>query len=153
MAPALVLLFVALWFVLRGDLFCLTLCYFVLVFFSPFSIAITSLGEERVNLSAFDTFVCPILVWFCRFPLPLVSRTELRFEIVALPGLFSYFFCLFAFPLGVIAKLCSVIIALPGQLLCHFPYICIRNQFYPCHEKVKGQPRINKADSLYQKYK
>ena len=25
---------------------CLTLCYFVVVFFSPFSIAITSLGEE-----------------------------------------------------------------------------------------------------------
>ena len=25
----------------------LTLCYFVLMFFSPFSIAITSLGEER----------------------------------------------------------------------------------------------------------
>ena len=33
------------------------LCYFVLVFFSPFSIAITSLGEERTNLSAFRTFV------------------------------------------------------------------------------------------------
>ena len=30
----------------------LTLCYFVLVFFSLFSIAITSLGEERANLSA-----------------------------------------------------------------------------------------------------
>ena len=29
----------------------LDLCYFVLVFFSPFSIAITSLGEERANLS------------------------------------------------------------------------------------------------------
>ena len=44
--PVLVLLFVALWFILRGDLFyVLTLCYFVLVFFSPFSIAITSLGE------------------------------------------------------------------------------------------------------------
>ena len=28
-----------------------------LVFFSPFSIAITSLGEERANLSAFRTFV------------------------------------------------------------------------------------------------
>ena len=28
-----------------------------LCFFSPFSIAITSLGEERVNLSAFRTFV------------------------------------------------------------------------------------------------
>ena len=48
----LVLLFVALWFIL-----CLTLCYFVLVFFSPFSTAITSLGEERANLSAFRTFL------------------------------------------------------------------------------------------------
>ena len=38
----LVLLFVALWFILQGDLW----CYFVLVFFSPLSIAITSLGEE-----------------------------------------------------------------------------------------------------------
>ena len=36
---------------------CLTLCHFVLVFFSPFSIAITSLGKERANLSAFRTFV------------------------------------------------------------------------------------------------
>ena len=35
----------------------LALCYFVLVFFSPFSIAITSLGVERANLSAFRTFV------------------------------------------------------------------------------------------------
>ena len=33
------------------------MCHFVLVFFSPFSIAITSLGEERANLSAFRTFV------------------------------------------------------------------------------------------------
>ena len=35
----------------------LTLCYFVLVFLCPFSISITSLGEERANLSAFPTFV------------------------------------------------------------------------------------------------
>ena len=41
------------------------------VFFSPFSIAITSLGEERANLSAFRTFVRFVLVWICRFPLPL----------------------------------------------------------------------------------
>ena len=33
----------------------LSVCHFVLVFFSPFSIAITSLGEERANLSAFRT--------------------------------------------------------------------------------------------------
>ena len=135
--PLLVLLFVALWLILRGDLFykkkgkrkvqrvpqsqsaalprpqeeeetdkskqaqteqtyekhqdqpltlCLTLCHFV--FFSPFSIAITSLGEERANLSAFRTFVRFVLVWICRFPLPLSVWEGLRFVIVALPGLF-----------------------------------------------------------------
>ena len=31
----------------RRFVVCLTMCRFVLVFFSPFSIAITSLGEER----------------------------------------------------------------------------------------------------------
>ena len=41
------------------------------MFFSPFSIAITSPGEERANLSAFRTFVRFALVWFCLFPLPL----------------------------------------------------------------------------------
>ena len=72
---------------------CLALCPFFLVFFSPFSIAMTSLGEERANLSAFRTFVRFVLVWFCRFPLPLRSLgvwEGLRFAIVALPGLFSY---------------------------------------------------------------
>ena len=72
---------------------CLTLCHFVLVFFSPFSIAITSLGEERANLSAFRTFDRFVLVWICRFPLPLgVWEGLRRFVIVALPGLFSYLF-------------------------------------------------------------
>ena len=33
------------------------MCYFVLVFFRPFSIAIPSLGEERFTISAFRTFV------------------------------------------------------------------------------------------------
>ena len=89
--PVLVLLFVALWFILRGDLFyVLTLCYFVLVFFSPFNIAITSLGEEKANLSVFRTFVRFVLVWFYRFSLPLGVCKRLRFVIVALPGLFSY---------------------------------------------------------------
>ena len=44
---------------------------FALVFFSPFSIAITSLEEERDNYSAFRIFVRFALVWFCRFSLPL----------------------------------------------------------------------------------
>ena len=52
----------------------LTLCHFVLVFFSPFSIAITSLGEERADLSVFRTFVRFVLVWICRFPLPRCLR-------------------------------------------------------------------------------
>ena len=61
--PVLVLLLVALWFILRGDfVVCLSVCHFVLVFFSPFNIAITSLGEERANLSAFRTFVWFVLV-------------------------------------------------------------------------------------------
>ena len=72
---------------------CLTLCYFVLVFlFSPFSIAITSLGKERANLSAFCTFIRFVLVWFCLFPLPVAVWEGLRFVIVALIGLFSYIF-------------------------------------------------------------
>ena len=71
---------------------CLALCYFVLVFFSPFSIAITSLGEERASLGAFRTFVRFALVWFCLFSLPLGVWEGLRFVIVALSGLFSYLF-------------------------------------------------------------
>ena len=78
----------------RRFVLCLTLCYFVLVFFSPFSIAITSLGEERVNLRAFRTFVRFALVCFCLFPFPLGVWEGLRFVIVALPGLFSYRFLL-----------------------------------------------------------
>ena len=95
--PVLVLLFVALWFILRGNLFMSYLVLFCscdVVFFSPFSIAITSLGEKRANHSAFRTFVRFVLVWFCRFPLPLGVWEGLRFVIVALPTLFSYlFFC------------------------------------------------------------
>ena len=76
----------------RRFILCLTLCYFVLVFFSPFSIAIISLREEKANLSAFRTFVRFVFVWFCRFPLHLGVWEGLRFVIVALPRIFSYRF-------------------------------------------------------------
>ena len=76
----------------RRCFFCLTLGHFVLVFSSPFSIAITSLWEERATLSAFRMFVRFVLVWICRFPLPLGVWEGLQFVIVALPGLFSYLF-------------------------------------------------------------
>ena len=58
----------------------------------PFGQVITSLAEERANLSAFRTFVRFVLVWFCQFPLPLGVWEGLRFVIVALPGFFSYHF-------------------------------------------------------------
>ena len=79
----------------RRFVLCLTLSLFVLVFFSPFSIAITSLEEDRAKFSAFRTFVRFVLVWICRFPLPVGVWEGLRFVIVALPGLFSYLFPIF----------------------------------------------------------
>ena len=57
--PVLVLLLVALGFILRGDLLYFRVSFCVLC---PISIAITSLGEERANLSAFRTFVRFVLV-------------------------------------------------------------------------------------------
>ena len=88
--PVFVLLFVALWFILQGDLFLFCLVLFCSWFFSPLSIGITSLGGERANLSAFRTFVRFALV--CLFSLPLGVWEGLRLVIVALPGLFPYLF-------------------------------------------------------------
>ena len=87
MVPVLVLLLVALWFILRRDLFYVLPCDILfLCFFSPFSIAITSLEEERASLGAFCTFVRFVLVWFYPFSLPLGVWEGLRVMIVALPG-------------------------------------------------------------------
>ena len=94
----LVLLFVALWFILRGVLLKVLPCVILsLCFFSPFSIAITSLGEERVNFSAFRTFVRFALVWFCLIHLPLGVWEGLRLVIVALPGLLFPFLDLYLY--------------------------------------------------------
>ena len=84
----------------RRFVVCLSVCHFVLVFFSPFSAAIASLGEEGAGLSAFRTFVRFVLVWICRFPLSIGVWEGLRFVIVALPGLFSYLFFFFFFLSG-----------------------------------------------------
>ena len=80
MIPVLVLLFVALWFILRGDLFYVLLCVILFLCFSVLlAFGITSLGEERANLSAFRTFVQFVFVWICRFPVPLGVWEGLRF--------------------------------------------------------------------------
>ena len=82
-------------------LFCEAIC--CMSYLVPFcscvfqSFAITSLGEERAYLSAFRMFDRFVLVWICRFPLPLGVWEGLRFVTVALPGLFSYLFFLMAY--------------------------------------------------------
>ena len=70
----------------------LDLCYFVLVFVSPFSIAVTSLGKERASLGIFRTFLRFALLWFFCFLFLLVSGKDCVFVIVALPGRFSSLF-------------------------------------------------------------
>ena len=60
----------------RRFVVCLTLCHFVLVFFSPFSIAITSLGEERANLNAFHMFDRFVLFGFVGFLFLLMSGKD-----------------------------------------------------------------------------
>ena len=95
--PVLVLLFVALWFVMRGGLEFAWYC-FVLVFFDPLGIAMTALGEGDGWGLVLVLFVCLFdlrLFGFVCFLFLLVSGVtgvggRLRLVIVALPGLFSY---------------------------------------------------------------
>ena len=69
--PVLLLFCVTLRFILRSDCYCVALS-FVLIFFSPFSIAITTLREGRAGLCAFRAFV-----YFARIGLSL-SLSPLR---------------------------------------------------------------------------
>ena len=91
--PMLVLLFVTLWFILRGDLsyglpcVILFLCSSVL-----FALRLLRLGKRELVLVLFVRWFVLRLFGFCLFPLPLGIWEGLRFLIVALPGLFSYLF-------------------------------------------------------------
>ena len=44
---------------------------FFLVFSVLLALRLNRLGDEKANLSAYRTFVRFVLVWICRFPLPL----------------------------------------------------------------------------------
>ena len=87
--PVLVLLFVALWFIPRGDLFyilpCVILCFSVLL-----ALRLPRLGKRELILELFVRLFDLRLFGFCLFPLPLSIWEGLRFVIVELPGLFSY---------------------------------------------------------------
>ena len=91
--PVLVLLFGALWFILRGDLFYVLPCVILFLCFSVLlALRLPRLGNRELILVLFVRFFEFVLVLICRFPLPLDVWEGLRLVIVALPGLFSYFF-------------------------------------------------------------
>ena len=89
----------------RRFVVCLSVCYFVLVFFCPFSIAITSLGEERADLSAFRAFVRSVLVWICRFLFLLESGKGCGLRLWHYLDFSLTFFCSYYFNPSIIRDL------------------------------------------------
>ena len=88
--PVLVLLFVALWFILRGDLFYVLPCVILFLCFSiPLALRLPRLGIRELILVLFVRLFDLCFVWFCLCPLPLGVWEGLRFVIVALLGRFS----------------------------------------------------------------
>ena len=80
--PVLVFLFVALWFILRGNLLCVFPCVILFLCFSVLLVLrLPRLGKRELIL-AFCTFVRFALVWFCLFPLPLGVWDGMRLVIV-----------------------------------------------------------------------
>ena len=127
------------------------------MFFSPFNIAINSLGEKRTNFSAFRTFVRFALVWFCLFSLPLSVWEGMWLVILALPGFFSYLRTKFRSKLcstdrskAVVPVLVLLFVALcfflRGELLCVFPCVI----FFLCFSAllVLRLPRLGKRELI-----
>ena len=90
--PVLVLLFVALWFILRGDLFYVLPCVILFLFFTVLlALRLPRLGKRKLILVLFVRLLDLRMFGFV-FSIPLGVWEGLRFIIVALPGLFSYLF-------------------------------------------------------------
>ena len=86
--PVLVLLFVALWFILRGDLLYVFPCVILFLCFSVLLVLrLPRLGKRELILVLFVR-----LFGLCLFRFVGWVWEGLRFVIVALPGLFSYLF-------------------------------------------------------------
>ena len=89
--PVLVLLFVALWFILRGYLLYVLPCGILFLCFSVLlALRLPRLGKRELILVLFVRFFFSICA--CLFSLPLGVWEGLRFVIVALPGRFSDLF-------------------------------------------------------------
>ena len=92
----------------RRFVLCLTLCHFVLVFFSPFCITITSLGEERADLSAFVRLFDFCLFGFVDFLFLLVSEKSCGLWLWhSLDFSLTFFFCFFD---AICSKYCLVLV-------------------------------------------
>ena len=89
--PVLVLLFVALWFILRGDLLYVFPCVILFLCFSVLLVLrLPRLGKRELIFVLFVRLFDLCLFGFVCFLFLLRVREGLRFVIVALPGLFSY---------------------------------------------------------------
>ena len=83
--PVVVLIFVALWFILRGNLFNVLPCVILFLCFSVLlALRLTLLGKREVILMLFVRLFDLSLFGFFLFPLPLSVWEGLRFVIVAL---------------------------------------------------------------------
>ena len=73
LVPVLDLLFVVLWFILRGDLFKVLPCVILFLYFSDhLAFRLPRLEKrELILVLAFRTFIRFALVWFCLYPLSL----------------------------------------------------------------------------------
>ena len=95
--PVLVLLFVALWFILRGDLLYVFPCVILFLCFSVLLVLrLPRLGKRELILVLFVRLFDLCLFGFVGF-LFLGVWEGLRFVIVALPGLFSDLFLAFSY--------------------------------------------------------
>ena len=91
--PVLVLLFVALWFILRGDLLYVFPCVILFLSFSVLLVLrLPRLGKRELILVFFVRLFGLCLFRFVGFLFLLGSGKGCGFVIVALPGLFSYLF-------------------------------------------------------------
>ena len=91
--PVLVLIFVALWFILRGDLLYVFPCVILFLCFSVLLVLrLPRLGKRELILVLFVRLFDLCLFGFVGF---LFVWEGLRFVNVALPGLFFYFFFFF----------------------------------------------------------
>ena len=91
--PVLILLFVALWFILRGDLLYVFPCFILFLCFSVLLVLrLPRLGKRELILVLFVRLFGLCLFRFVGFLFLFWVWEGLRFVIVALPGLFSYLF-------------------------------------------------------------